>query len=113
MNDILQPVLHDPLTPGTQVIYIPMHIRNRIEDQDGNISQEKAVKEIAYPNGAQCGFVTSSNADTAFVRYFYPDGELRNRANSEGTYRRDLFYLEFTSLHVITGLLTLIKLDKL
>ena len=61
------------LEPGTQVIYVPMHA-------EGN---------IAHPD-CEAGFVTSLQVPFAFVRYFYPGGELRTVANGERTAIGDL-----------------------
>lgn len=58
------------LTPGTQIIYVPTH----------------AAGDVTHPD-AEAGFVTAVRGDVAFCRYWskaHP-GELRTKANSEGT----------------------------
>ena len=63
---------HIPFSPRDQIAYIPMH----------------ADCDINHPD-VEFGFVTSINeaADSAFCRYWskYSPGELRTKANSEGT----------------------------
>lgn len=56
------------LQKGTQVAYVPSHARNN----------------IAHPD-VEFGFVVSVRENGAFCRYFYRNGELRTRANSELT----------------------------
>lgn len=58
------------MKPGTQIIYIPTH----------------AEGDENHPD-AQAGFVTSVKIGIAFCRYWskHSPGELRTKANSEGT----------------------------
>ena len=58
------------LKRGTQIVYIPTHANNDIQHSD-----------------VQFGFVTSVRDDVAFCRYWrkHSLGELRTKANSEGT----------------------------
>ena len=58
---------------------------------------------LGYPNGTQWGFVFSHKrfSQTAFVRYFYEDGRLRNKANSEGTDLVHLYECRLTSERAI------------
>ena len=58
------------LITGTQILYVPNHAN---EDEN-------------HPD-AELGFVTSQRGDTIFCRYWskYHPGELRTKANSEGT----------------------------
>ena len=58
------------LTRGTQILYVPMH----------------AHGDTNHPD-VEAGFVTSQRGDTVFCRYWskHTPGELRTKANSEGT----------------------------
>lgn len=58
------------LTPGTQIIYVPTH----------------AAGDVTHPD-AEAGFVTAVRGNVAFCRYWSKTkpGELRTKANSEGT----------------------------
>lgn len=58
------------LERGTQIAYVPTHA-------GGNL----------YHPDVEFGFVTSVKKDVAFCRYWskYSPGELRTKANSEGT----------------------------
>jgi len=61
------------LSLGTQIVYIPGH----------------AHGDTRHPD-CEAGFVTSvkeqdSGSWVAYCRYWYPDGTLRTRANSEAT----------------------------
>lgn len=62
---------------GVQIIYIPTHCK-------GNIFHEDIQK----------GFIMSlcNDKKSAFCRYFYSNGDLRTRANSEST-PLDMLYL--------------------
>jgi hypothetical protein len=55
---------------GTQIIYVPMHTEGNLDHPD-----------------CEPGFVTSVREDFAFCRYWskHSPGELRTKANSEGT----------------------------
>lgn len=55
---------------GTQILYVPIH----------------AAGDIHHPD-VEAGFVTTVRGDVAFCRYWSKQsaGELRTKANSEGT----------------------------
>lgn len=77
------------LNRGTQVVYVPSHIRMR----------DRLSYPFNYPNGAQPGFVLAGPTGTQpgaifehsyFIRYWmlengHPINELRTKANSEST----------------------------
>ena len=58
------------LTRGTQILYVPMHAHGDTQHPD-----------------VETGFVTSVRGEVVFCRYWskYTPGELRTKANSEGT----------------------------
>lgn len=81
------------MEPGTQIIYVPQHLKN-----DYEIHRKKGTVTdlFGYPHGIQPGFVAAKSGDGAcFCRYWRMEGkkvklELRTWANSELTYTRDL-----------------------
>ena len=58
---------------GDTVVYIPTHANG-----------DKYHKDCEH------GFVTSTTDKTVFCKFYWKDGSLRNKANSEGCNRRDL-----------------------
>ena len=89
--DELYPLLD--IEPGTQIVYIPTHIQDKYAPK-GEIGRvggmpTEVLTEVTSYNGVQCGFVFREHSKGwqtgVFCRYFYPDGTLRTRANSELT----------------------------
>jgi hypothetical protein len=54
------------LEKGDHIIYIPPHAKGKISHPDSEI-----------------GFIISIEGNTAYCKFFYPDGRLRTQANSE------------------------------
>jgi len=75
--------------PRDQIAYIPLH----------------ASGDIKHPD-VELGFVTSVRDDTAFCRYWskWEQGELRTKANSEGTPIAQLVYHVSTSQEIVDAL---------
>lgn len=69
--------------PGIQIVCIPDHLIDKY-------SVVTASKFFQLP-GIEFGFVMSIKDDDAFCRYFYNEGGLRTKANSERTPLRNLF----------------------
>lgn len=111
MTETLKKAKPENLGRGTQVVYVPSHIAKNYLDENGELKIE-VLHEIRYPNGAQCGFVMRFDLQSqghAWVRYWYPDGSLRTRANSEMTYLRDLWLHESVKPGVVMGAMDVIE----
>ena len=102
---MLRSIEQDDIVRGTQIVYVPLHIQQRCEKQDGSIDIDRLRQEIKL-NGAQRGFVWSANErdpSAVFCRYVYEhdvqsNWPLRTVANSESTPKAFLLVTEGTSL---------------
>ena len=76
------------LSKGMQIAYVPTHA-------NGN---------IAHPD-VEFGFVTSVTDNGAFCRYFYRNGELRTKSNSELTSYDNLYRYKSRGQEVVDALM--------
>lgn len=79
----LEPVTRSNVRIGMQVIYIPSHV----------IEFTKLGGNPVDDDSVEYGFVTNYSHGTVFCRFFYPNKDLRTKANSESTPYESLFIL--------------------
>ena len=106
----LVPANADNLQPGQQIVYIPHHIQEKIKDDTGKIPHAKVKPLENYPHGVQMGFVFKVGKGMAGCRYFYSDGSLRTRSNSEVANFSQLFLYQHTNQKLIEG--TMLRIQK-
>ena len=96
--------------PGTQIVYIPNHLIKKMRNENGQIPTRDVRGMVNYPHGVQLGFIFTVRSEVAAAcRYYYPNGELRTRANSEIAYFHNLFLYEHSAPRHIQAAMDVIK----